>query len=186
MKRGLASEVLATEVLAPAPGQGGKGSKPGRRCACIRPPSRPSPCPAEGAISSRHSRAVVPHHSFLREHRAPPGAWDAHEETFRCIPSSFHSANGAGPFITALSAIPALSQNVGSFLDASKGVVDCRQKVAESKEECAALGRLVPTVEGARLTVLNSVAVQAAQGVPDFCRVVAVIDPEVPGDAATP
>ena len=27
----------------------GRGSKPGRRCACIRPPSQPSPCPGEGA-----------------------------------------------------------------------------------------------------------------------------------------
>ena len=65
-----------------------------------------------------------------------------------------------------------------------QGVVDYRQIVAESKEEYATLGRLEPTVEAARLEVLSRVAVQAAQGVPDFCRVVGVIDPDLPGGAA--
>ena len=89
-------------------------------------------------------------------------------------------------FFAALSGMPALAQNVGRVRDAGKGVVDYRQTVAESNEECAAPGQPVPTVEGARLTVLSSIAVQAAQGVPDFCRVVGVIDSEVPDDAAPP
>ena len=52
-------KVLATEVLAPAPGQGS----------------------ARRAISSRRWRAVMPHQSLLREQRAPQGARDAHEST---------------------------------------------------------------------------------------------------------
>ena len=35
----------------------------------------PSPGQGEGAISSRRSRAVMPHPSLLRERRSPPGLW---------------------------------------------------------------------------------------------------------------
>jgi len=82
--------------------------------------------------------------------------------------------------------VPALAQNVGSFRDAGKGVVDYRKTVAESKRDCSSLGRLVPSVEGVRLTVLNSDTVQAAQGVPAFCRITAVADPEVLVEVALP
>ena len=58
----------------------GRGSKLGRRCACIRPPSQPSPCPGEGAIPACLRPANWPRHSFLRERRSPPGLWDAHEK----------------------------------------------------------------------------------------------------------
>ena len=65
--------------------------------------------------------------------------------------------------IAALSSMPAHAQNIGSFRDAGKGAVDYRQTVADSNEECSALGRLVPTVDAARPTVLSSVAVQVAR-----------------------
>ena len=65
-------------------------------------------------------------------------------------------------------------------------MVDYRKTVAESKDESSALGRLVPTVEAARLTPLSSIAIQASQGVPDLCRIVALTEPEVPADAASP
>ena len=72
-----------------------------------------------------------------------------------------------------------------SFRDADKRVIDYCQTIIESEEVRSALGRLVPTVEAARLTPLSSIAIQAAQCMPDFCRVVvALIDPEVPAGAA--
>jgi len=88
---------------------------------------------------------------------------------------------------TAMAGMPALAQNVGSFRDAAgKVAVDYRKAVAESKEDCSSLGRLVPLIEGARLTVLSSESVAAAQGVPAFCRIVAIIDPEVLVEVALP
>ena len=52
-----------------------------------------------------------------------------------------------------MAGMPALAQNVGSFRDAGRSVVDYRKTVAESKEDCSSLGRLVPLIEGAWLTV---------------------------------
>lgn len=83
-------------------------------------------------------------------------------------------------------ATPAVAQNIGSFRDAGKGAVDYRQTVAEAKQDCARLGGLVPTVEGTRLTVLRAEAVSAAQGVPAFCRIVALLDPEILIEVALP
>ena len=52
----------------------GRGSKPGRRCACIRPPSQPSPCPGEGAFPAcRRVDDLSRCHLFLRQQRAPTG-----------------------------------------------------------------------------------------------------------------
>jgi feruloyl esterase len=97
-----------------------------------------------------------------------------------------HSLAACGLGLAGLAA-PALAQNVGSFRDAGKGAVDYRRPVAEAKEACTALGRLVPSVEGARMTVLASEAVGAsAQGVPAFCRIVAILDPEVLIEVALP
>jgi feruloyl esterase len=87
---------------------------------------------------------------------------------------------------TAIACMPALAQNVGSFRDAGRGVVDYRKTVAESKEDCSSLGRLLPLIEGVRLTVLSSETVAAAQDVPAFCRVVAIVDPEVLVEVALP
>lgn len=86
----------------------------------------------------------------------------------------------------ALAALPAVAQNVGSFRDAGKGAVDYRKPVADAKEDCGALGRMVPQIEGARLTVITSQAIAAAQGVPAFCRIVALLDPEVLIEVALP
>lgn len=65
--------------------------------------------------------------------------------------------------------------------------MDYRKTVADAQEDCASLGRLVPSVEGARLTVLSSQAFAASpQGVPAFCRILAVIDPQVLIEVALP
>ena len=108
----MASEFHAADDLAPSPGQGlrpdvlgscgpntpaagpslwlgrglqdglGWGSKPGRRCACIRPPSQPSPCPGEGAFPAcRRTHDLSRRHSFLRKQRAPTGVWGALKKT---------------------------------------------------------------------------------------------------------
>ena len=59
-----------------------------------------------------------------------------HTETFR-------STVFCCGLVAAVSSVPVLAQNIGSFRDTGKGAVDYRQTVAESKEECAALGRMV-------------------------------------------
>ena len=64
---------------------------------------------------------------------------------------------------TVLSSMPAHAQNIGSFRDAGNGAVDYCQTIIESEEVRSALGRLVPTVEAARLTLWGSIAIQAAR-----------------------
>ena len=102
----------------------------------------------------------------------------------RTIVARILMAAGSGLVVAAA---PALAQNAGTFRDAGKGAVDYRKTVAEAKADCAALGGLVPAIEGARMTVLASESIAASPpGVPAFCRIVALIDPEVLIEVALP
>lgn len=80
----------------------------------------------------------------------------------------------------------ALAQNVGSFRDAGRGTIDYTRTTVAAQAECSTLGQQVHTVEGTRLTVLSAESVAAAEGVPAFCRVVAILDPEVQIEVALP
>lgn len=86
----------------------------------------------------------------------------------------------------AAAGLAAHAQNVGSFRDAAKAAVNYTNPVASSTGDCAKLGRQVVSVERARMTVLASEVVAAAQGVPAFCRIVAMLDPEVLIEVALP
>lgn len=86
----------------------------------------------------------------------------------------------------ALSAIPVHAQNIGTFRDAGKAAVDYRKIVAEPRQACGSIKDMVSVVDGARLTVLTSDAVAATQDVPAFCRIVAILDPEVLVEVALP
>ncbi|MEJ8812806.1 tannase/feruloyl esterase family alpha/beta hydrolase [Variovorax ureilyticus] len=82
--------------------------------------------------------------------------------------------------------LAAHAQNVGSFRDAGKSAANYTNPVATSTGDCAKLGQQVVSVDGARMTVLTSEVMTAAQGVPDFCRIVAMLDPEVLIEVALP
>jgi len=78
------------------------------------------------------------------------------------------------------------AQNVGSFRDASKSAANYTNLVASSAGDCAKLGQQVASVEGTRLTVLTSQVIASTQDVPEFCRIVAVLDPEILIEVALP
>ena len=80
----------------------------------------------------------------------------------------------------------ALAQNIGSFRDAGRGAVDYTRTSVAPLEDCAALGHRVRSVEQTRLTILSAETVAATEGVPGFCRIVAVLDPEIQIEVALP
>lgn len=80
----------------------------------------------------------------------------------------------------------AQAQNAGSFRDSAQSASRYAEASLAATGDCARLGQQVTSVEGTRLTVLSATATPAAQGVPDFCRIVAVLDPEVLVEVALP
>ncbi|AWN50899.1 DUF6351 family protein [Methylobacterium sp. 17Sr1-1] len=80
----------------------------------------------------------------------------------------------------------ALAQNVGSFRDAGRGAFDYTKIAAMPQKECAKLGHSVSAVEGTRLTILVAETIAASESVPGFCRIVAVLDPEIQIEVALP
>ncbi len=88
--------------------------------------------------------------------------------------------------LVAMGADGASAQSVGSFRDAGRGAVDYTQATVAPQTSCEALGRQVREIEGTRLTILSAEVVSASDGVPRFCRVVAVLDPEIQVEVALP
>ena len=86
----------------------------------------------------------------------------------------------------AIEAGGASAQSAGSFRDAGRGVVDYTQTTVAPQSSCEALGRQARAIEGTRLTVLSAEVVSASNGVPGFCRIVAVLEPEIQVEVALP
>ncbi len=78
------------------------------------------------------------------------------------------------------------AQNVGSFRDADHSASGYTRATVTAHLPCDAVGSRVGTVEGTRLTILSAELRPAAQGIPEFCRIVAVLDPEIQVEVALP
>ena len=80
----------------------------------------------------------------------------------------------------------AQAQSAGTFRDAGHGTVDYTLKSDHPQASCSAFANQVRMFDATRLTVISAETIPPGNDTPAFCRVVAVLDPEIQIEVALP